>query len=189
MRERERKRQRERLPQWLRCKASACNVGDTVSIPGLGRSPREGNGNPLQYSCLENPMDRGAWLSTVRGVAKSRKRLSDFTFTSLAWEHRGRPIDFPGENKVWEDFSEKVALQLGSEAWMWFQQVHKPFLGREETTGGPGRCKNSRQVWGGRAARCDHTGLHQMIYGEWGGKKGSFERKLGAKDTPFLSAT
>ena len=42
-------------------KASAYNVGDSVSIPGLGRSPGEGNGNPLQYSCLENPMDRGAW--------------------------------------------------------------------------------------------------------------------------------
>ena len=42
-------------------KASACNAGDLGSIPGLGRSPGEGNGNPLQYSCLENPMDRGAW--------------------------------------------------------------------------------------------------------------------------------
>ena len=42
-------------------KASACNAGDPGSIPGLGRSPGEGNGNPLQYSCLENPMDRGAW--------------------------------------------------------------------------------------------------------------------------------
>ena len=49
-------------------------------IPGLGRSPGEGNGNPLQYSCLENPMDRGAWRATVHGVAKSRTRLNDFTF-------------------------------------------------------------------------------------------------------------
>ena len=46
------------------------NVGDTGSIPGLGRSPGEGNGNPLHYSCLENPMNRGAWLATVYGVAK-----------------------------------------------------------------------------------------------------------------------
>ena len=52
-------------------KASACNAGDLGSIPGLGRSPGEGNGNPLQYSCLENPMDRGAWRATVHGVAKS----------------------------------------------------------------------------------------------------------------------
>ena len=53
-------------------KASACNVGDLGSIPGSGRSPGEGNGNPLQYSCLENPMDRGAWWATVHGVAKSQ---------------------------------------------------------------------------------------------------------------------
>ena len=53
-------------------KASAYNVGDPGSIPGLGRSPGEGNGNPLQYSCLENPMDRGGWKVTVHGVAKSR---------------------------------------------------------------------------------------------------------------------
>ena len=62
-------------------KASACNAGDPGWIPGLGRSPGEGNGNPLQYSCLENPMDRGAWRATVHGVAKSQKRLSDFTLT------------------------------------------------------------------------------------------------------------
>ena len=60
-------------------KASAYNVGDLGSIPGSGRSPGEGNGNPLQYSCLENPMDGGAWQATVHGVAKSRTRLSNFT--------------------------------------------------------------------------------------------------------------
>ena len=53
-------------------KASAYNAEDPGSIPGLGRSSGEGNGNPLQYSCLENPMDRGAWSATVHGVAKSR---------------------------------------------------------------------------------------------------------------------
>ena len=62
-------------------KASAYNAGDPGSIPGLGRSPGEGNGNPLQYSCLKNPMDGGAWLATVHGVEKSRTRLSDFIFT------------------------------------------------------------------------------------------------------------
>ena len=61
-------------------KASVCNSGDLGSIPGLGRSPGEGNGTPLQYSCLENPMDGGAWWATVHGVAKSRTRLSDFTY-------------------------------------------------------------------------------------------------------------
>ena len=53
-------------------KASAYNVGDWGSTPELGRSPGEGNGNPLQYSCLENPIDRGAWQATVHGVAKSQ---------------------------------------------------------------------------------------------------------------------
>ena len=53
-------------------KESACNVGDPGLIPGLGRSPREGNGNSLQYSCLENSMDRGAWQTTVHGVTKSQ---------------------------------------------------------------------------------------------------------------------
>ena len=62
-------------------KGSAYNAGDLGSIPGSGRSPGEGNGNPLQYSCLENPMDQGAWWATVHGVAKSWIQLSDFTFT------------------------------------------------------------------------------------------------------------
>ena len=57
-------------------KEAACNAGDPGSIPGSGRSPGEGNGYPLQYSCLENPMDRGAWRVTVHGVAESRTRLS-----------------------------------------------------------------------------------------------------------------
>ena len=58
-------------------KASACNAGDPGSIPGSGRSRGEGNGNPLQYSCLENPTDRGAWRATVHRVAESRTRASD----------------------------------------------------------------------------------------------------------------
>ena len=58
-------------------KESACNAGDVGSVPGLGRSPGEGDGNPLQYSCLENSMDTGAWQATVHGVAKSGTRLSD----------------------------------------------------------------------------------------------------------------
>ena len=51
-------------------KPSACHVGDSGSIPGLGSSPGEGNGNPLQYSCLESPMDRGAWQATVHRVSR-----------------------------------------------------------------------------------------------------------------------
>ena len=60
-------------------KASGYNAGDLGSIPGSGRSLGEGNGNPLQYSCLEDPMDGGAWWAAVHGVAKSWTRLSDFT--------------------------------------------------------------------------------------------------------------
>ena len=58
------------LPDGSDGKESACNAGDLGSIPGLGRSPGEGNGNPLQYSCLQNPMDREAWGATAQGVAE-----------------------------------------------------------------------------------------------------------------------
>ena len=56
--------------------ANAGDVGDVGSIPGLGRSPGGGQGNPLKYSCLENPMDRGAWQAIVHRVTKSRTQLS-----------------------------------------------------------------------------------------------------------------
>ena len=64
---------------------SACNVRDLGSIPGLGRSPGEGNGNPLQYSCLENLVDRGAWWATVHGVAKTD--TTEWLTLSLYTEH------------------------------------------------------------------------------------------------------
>ena len=73
--------------RWLQAgsdsKESACNAGDPGLIPEWRRSPGEGNGNPLQCFCLENPMDGGAWQATVLGVAKSQTRLSDFMFTGL----------------------------------------------------------------------------------------------------------
>ena len=71
------------LPWWLSSTESTCNTGDVGSIPGWGKPPAGGHGNPLQYSHLENPMDRGAWPATVHGVAKSQTQLSDFLFTSL----------------------------------------------------------------------------------------------------------
>ena len=83
------------LPCGSDSKASAYNSGHPGSIPVSGRSPRRGNGNPLQYSCLENHIDQGAWWATVHGVAKSRTQLSDFTslhFTSGLY--RG----FPGSS-------------------------------------------------------------------------------------------
>ena len=67
------------FPGGSEVKVSACNAGDLGSIPGSGRSPGEGNGNPVQYSCLENPMDRGARWAAVHGVTKSQTQLSDFT--------------------------------------------------------------------------------------------------------------
>ena len=70
-------------------KSLAYNAGDLGLIPGLRRSSGEGNGNPLQYSRLENPMDKGAWWATVHWVAKSRTRLNDLTFT------------FTGKNIPW----------------------------------------------------------------------------------------
>ena len=65
------------FPGGSKGKAPACNAGDPGSIPGLGSSPGKRNGNPLQYSCLENPLDGRAWWATVHGVAKSQTRLSE----------------------------------------------------------------------------------------------------------------
>ena len=71
------------FPFFLFGKDSACNVEDLGSIPGLGRSPGEGDGYLLQYSFLENSMDRGAWRATVHGITKSQTRLSDWTGLKL----------------------------------------------------------------------------------------------------------
>ena len=68
-------------PDGLVVKNPPANAGDLGSILGLGRFPGEGNGNPLQCSCLEKPMDRGAWWAAVRGLTRSRTRRSDFTLT------------------------------------------------------------------------------------------------------------
>ena len=65
------------FPSGSDSKESACNVEDLGLIPGLGRSPGGVNGNPLQYSCLENPMDRGAWRATIHDFTKSQTHLSD----------------------------------------------------------------------------------------------------------------
>ena len=83
-------------------KESACNAGDLSSIPGSGRSPEEETGYPLQYSCLENPMDGGAWWATVHSVAKSRTQLSDFTF----------PFHFHALEKEMATLSSVLALRI-----------------------------------------------------------------------------
>ena len=78
------------LPWWLSGKESACNAGDAGSIPGSGSSPGGGHGCPLQYSCLENPKDRGAWWATVPGVAKSwtRPKWLEYTHTHTQQRHQ-----------------------------------------------------------------------------------------------------
>ena len=67
------------MVQWLKKKNPPASAGDIGSIPGLGRSPGEASGNPLQYSCLGNPMNRGAWWTIVHGVSKNQTRLSTHT--------------------------------------------------------------------------------------------------------------
>jgi len=67
------------LPRWLSGKEFTSNAGDTASIPGSGRSPGEGNGNPLKYSYLGNPMDRGAWRAMSMESHKNQTQLSDQT--------------------------------------------------------------------------------------------------------------
>ena len=71
-------------------KESACNAGDVGLIPGLGRSPGEGNGNPLQYSCLENSTDRGAWQAEVHGVTKSQTQMSKHAHTHASMHSLSR---------------------------------------------------------------------------------------------------
>ena len=79
------------FPGGSEVKVPVCNAGDLGLIPGSGRFPGEGNGNPLQYSCLENPMDRGAWWATVHGVTKCRTRLSDFSHSlTHSWYNLGK---------------------------------------------------------------------------------------------------
>ena len=75
------------VAQWVKnlptMKETACNAGDPGSMPESGRAPGEGNGNPLQYSCMENPMNRGVWRATVHRFTKSQTRLSDLTLFQI----------------------------------------------------------------------------------------------------------
>jgi len=86
------------VPQWLSSTESACNAGDTGDaglISGQGRSLGDGYGNPLQYFCLKNPMDRGAWQATIHGVTKSQtqlKRLSRAWHSKRALKHLKKSI-------------------------------------------------------------------------------------------------
>ena len=93
--------------------ANAGNTGDEGSIPGLGRYPRGRNGNPLQYSCPENPMDRGAWRATVHGVAKSQTRLKRLNM------HKCMDCSLPGSSVhgiLWARILEWVAIPFSRES-------------------------------------------------------------------------
>ena len=83
------------FPAGSEVKASACNAGDSDLIPGLGRSPWDGNGNPLQYSCLENPRDRGAWWAAVYGVTQSWTRLKQLSSSSSSRQKGDNAVLLP----------------------------------------------------------------------------------------------
>ena len=90
-------------------KEPACIVGALDSIPGSGRSPGGGHGNPLQYSCLENPMDRGAWWATVHGVAERHDRVSNTQDAPCCPDlfsiHFKHPVRLPGSHQMHLSFS------------------------------------------------------------------------------------
>ena len=134
------------LPQCFSGKEFACNAGDTGSILELGRFLGGGHGNPLQYSCLENPIDRGAWWPTVHGVAKSWTRLSDFTFTFTFSDYSASLVAqrlkcLPAMQETWvrslgwEDPLEKeMATHSSTLAWEipWMEDPGRPqFMGSQ----------------------------------------------------------
>ena len=105
-------------------KRLAYNAGDLGSIPGLGRSSGEGNGNPLRYSCLENPMDREAWWATVHWVTKSRTRLSNFTFTFTFSNSSSSEYSEISDNFIQIYIPDKLQKRLESMLFL-FPQYHR----------------------------------------------------------------
>ena len=113
-------------------KASACNVGDLSSIPGSGRSPGEGNGNPLQYSCLENPKDRGAWCATVHGSQRvGHDWATSLSFTLL---EETNVSSFVPSN-MWSR-SKKTANQKAGSHQVVKEQKHSKTRRKSETPAG-----------------------------------------------------
>ena len=88
------------IPWWFGVKYLPANAGDANLIPESGRSPEGEDGNPLQYSCLGNPMDGGAWWVTVQGITKSRTQLSNWAHTHTNWKKRDTELD--AERQRWE---------------------------------------------------------------------------------------
>ena len=113
--------QRKRFPAGSVVKNASANAGDAGSIPGSGRSPGEGNGNPLQYSCLGNPMDGGAWGATVHGVTKDSNTTERLNSNSP--EKRITQV-----HKGWEKNLEPRILQPGNSAFeeLWILDSENP---------------------------------------------------------------
>ena len=101
------------LSRWLSAKESACNAGEAGSMPGFGRSPGGENGNPLQYSCLGNSTDRGAWWATIQGVAKSQTWLRKYTHT-LLWHRAFSFGHFPPDQDRVDPLQRWSSLSCGS---------------------------------------------------------------------------
>ena len=100
------------------------NAGDSGGILGSGRSPRGGNSNPLQYSCLENPMGRGAWRATVHGVAKSRKLfLSTTTGSEIIGEGNGNPLHYSCLENTRDDGAWWAAIYGVAQSQMWLKRL------------------------------------------------------------------
>ena len=124
-------RSRLGLPRWFSGKESTCQSGDTGSIPGPGRSPGGGHGKPLQYSCLENPMDGGAWRAAVHGVTQSQTRLSSLAHTQ--WLSNEKQI---GRLWLWgrpwgQSTRPESCLHTSLAAWPWaghFSSLSLSFL-------------------------------------------------------------
>ena len=99
-------------------KASACNEGDLGLIPGSGRSPGERNGNPLQYSCLENPMDEGAWWATVHGGTVRHNWATSLLLRSITMNKASGGDGIPGELfQILEDDAVRVLHSICQQFW------------------------------------------------------------------------
>ena len=138
-------------------KAYACNVWDPVRSLCWQDSPGEGNDNPLQYSCLENPMDGGAWWATVHGVAKSRTRLSDFTYLTFnRWEAIALPIE--KHARIFKKCSDSLNLKPSPYFEMLFTLSFKPIVSLHKDTGSPGS-PSTDLVLVYFSLQTEHTGL------------------------------
>ena len=138
----------EGKPWYLRGKESTCNVGDPGLIPGLGRSPGEENGNPLQYSYLENSVDRGAWWATVHGVAESWMWLNDNCIVLWALSYYLTQSDIPDSSCRFPVPALESAITLRSPGFFQLGVVFKSWdLG----------AKCAHCVWGATASRCGQS--------------------------------